>query len=526
MQREQAMSRLSWIGGAVVLSVAAYAGPAVAQSKIIRSIPQVEPRNLDPLVSTHYGTRNHGHLIYEQLFALDSKLDPKPMMVGEHKVSADELTHTMLLRPGQKWHDGAPVTAADCVASLKRWLKRDGFGQKLDQAMVSLTADDEKTITLKLKYPFPLLLEGLAKPSGYAAFMMPERFAKLPIRSPEFKPIGSGPFVYKADERRQGHLTVYVRNPNYVPRSEPADGMAGGKVVKIDRLEWITTRDVNTAANALIAGEVDVYESLSFPIIPQLKADKNVIVRVTDKTGNQPYLRMNHLHAPFNNIKARQALLLVVDQKLYGQAVAGDPSFYSVCPAYLMCGSRYGSTAGAVKPDLAKARQLMKEAGYKGEKVVVLEPTDNTQFDAASLVTASQLRKIGVNVELAPMDFSSMMIRRNSKNPIDKGGWSLAHSGNFGLDVASPLTNVYLNSTCEKAAAGWPCDKQIEDLKTEFSKARTDAERMKIAEKIQLRAVEFVPYVPVMQTFTTMAYRKTLKGMLETPIVVYWNVEK
>ncbi len=499
---------------------------ALGQTKIIRAVPQVEVRLLDPYVNPNYGTRNHGHLIYEQLFAFDSKLQPQPMMLAGHALSADKLTHRMTLRAGLKWHDGKPVTAADCVASLERWMKKDGFGQKLANALASLTTDGNQSIVLTLKHPFPLLLEGLAKPSAYAPFMLPERFAKLPDGAKEFEAIGSGPFVFKRDEWRPGHKTVYLKNAAYVPRNEPPDGMSGGKVVKFDRLEWVTMPDVNTAANALIAGEVEIYESLAFAVIPQLNASADVIVAVTDKTGNQPYLRMNHLHPPFDHPKARQALLHIMDQKLYGQAVAGDDKLYSICQAYLMCGSAYGSSVGAIKPDLDKARQLMKEAGYKGEKVVLIQPTTTPNFDAATLVTAQQLRKIGVNVELAPMDYNSALIRRNRKEPVDKGGWSLMHSGNFGMDVASPLTNVYLNSTCERAAAGWPCDKEIEDLKEQFARAQTLDERKQIAEKIQLRAVEFVPYVPVMQTFTTVAYRKSLKGFLQTPIVVYWNVEK
>jgi peptide/nickel transport system substrate-binding protein len=500
--------------------------PAAAQTKVIRAVPQVEVRLLDPYVNPNYGTRNHGHLIYEQLFAFDSKLVPQPMMVASHTLSDDKLTWRFTLRPGLEWHDGKPVTAADCVASLQRWMRKDGFGQKLADALDTLTADGDQTIVLKLKYPFPLLLSGLAKPSAYAPFMLPERFAKLPDGSRDFQAIGSGPFIFKRDEWRPGDRTVYLRNPKYVPRSEPPDGMAGGKVVKVDRLEWVAMPDVNTAANAIMAGEVDVFESLAFAVIPQLQAHKDVVVAVTDTTGNQPYLRMNHLHPPFNNIKARQALLHIMDQRLYGQAVAGDDKLYSVCQAFLMCGSPYGSTAGAEPPSLEKARKLMQEAGYKGEKVVLLQPTNNPNFDAATLVTASQLRKIGVNVELAPMDFNSAMIRRNRKDAPDKGGWSLMHSGNFGMDVASPLTNVYLNANCDQAPAGWPCDKQIEDLKDEFVKAQTEEERKKVAERIQLRAIEFVPYVPVMQTFTTVAYRKSLKGFLPAPIVVYWNVEK
>lgn len=520
------MRSIRSIAGLAVIAAVTLPITALAQTKIIRAVPQVEVRLLDPYVNPNYGTRNHGHLIYEQLFAFDSKLQPQPMMVEKYDTSSDKLTHRMTLRTGLKWHDGKPVTAADCVASLERWMKKDGFGQKLANATASLAAEGEQTVVLTLKHPFPLLLQGFAKPSAYAPFMLPERFARLPDGSKEFEAIGSGPFVFKRDEWRPGHKTVYLKNTAYVPRNEPPDGMAGGKVVKFDRLEWVVMPDVNTAANALIAGEVEIYESLAFAIIPQLNASKDVVVAVTDKTGNQPYLRMNHLHPPFNHPKARQALLHIMDQKLYGQAVAGDDKLYSVCQAYLMCGSLYGSSAGAVKPDLDKARQLMKEAGYKGEKVVLIQPTTTPNFDAATLVTAQQLRKIGVNVELAPMDYNSALIRRNRRDPIDKGGWSLMHSGNFGMDVASPLTNVYLNSTCERAAAGWPCDKEIEDLKEQFARAQTLEERRKIAEKIQLRAVEFVPYVPVMQTFTTVAYRKSLKGFLPAPIVVYWNVEK
>ena len=249
-------------------------------------------------------------------------------------------------------------------------------------------------------------------------------------------------------------------------------------------------------------------------------------MKPSDVTGNQPYLRMNHLHPPFNHPKARQALLHIMDQDLYGQAVTGDKSLYQVCPAFLMCGSPYGSTAGAVKPDLEKARALMKEAGYNGEKIVLLEPSNHPAFDAATLVTAAQLRKIGVVVDLQGMDYNSMLVRRSKKDPPAQGGWHLAHSGNFGVDVASPMTNIYLASNCENAAAGWPCDKEIEALKDEFARAATLDERKAIAEKIQLRAVEFVPYVPVMQTATWMAHRSVIRNLVAAPIIPYWGLEK
>ena len=500
--------------------------PAAAADKVMRAVPQLEVRILDPFVNTNYGTRNHGHLIYETLFSLDAQRQPKPQMVSEWSVSDDKLTWRFTLREGLRWHDGAPVTAADCIASLKRFFRKDGLGTKLAAAMETLSAEGDKTIVLKLREPFALVLDALAKPSGYAAFILPERMANLPDGSPQFEALGSGPFVFRKDLWQPGVKSVYERNKAYQPRNEPVDGMGGGKVVKLDRVEWISMPDVNTAANALIAGEVDQIESIAFDVMPQLNSEPQVAIRQTDVMGNQPYLRMNHLHPPFNNAKARQALLHIMDQNLYGQAITGDKSLYTVCPAFLMCGSTYGSNAGAVKPDLEKARALMKESGYAGEKIILLEPTNHPAFDAATLVTASQLRKIGVNVETQGMDYNAMLTRRNKKDPPAQGGWHLAHSANFGVDVASPMTNVYLASNCEQAAAGWPCDAEIERLKDEFARAPSVEARKAMAEKIQLRAMEFVPYVPVLQTPTMMAHRKTISNFPVSPLVVYWGVEK
>lgn len=521
------MKKARWLAVAIAAAIGAFvASESAFAESVVRAVPLLDVKILDPYQNTNYGTRNHGHMIYETLFAWDSHQQPKPDMVGDYSVSADKLTYRFTLRPGLKWHDGKPVTAADCVASLEKWMTKDELGMRLARAMASLKADDDKSFTLTLKEPFGLVLDALAKPSNYAPFIIPERFARLPEGSPDFQPIGSGPFIFKKDEWQPGIKNVYVRNPDYVPRQEPPDGMAGGKVVKVDRVEWITMPDANTAANALLTGEVDRIENVSFDVIGQLEGDGNIVIGPSDPLGTQQYLRPNHLYPPFNNVKARQALLYILDQDLYGKAIAGDKRFYRNCPAYLMCDAPYGSTAGAVKPDLDKARALMKEAGYNGEKVVMLEPTNTPQFDAPTQVTASQLRKIGVNVELQPMDYNAMIARRTKRDPIDQGGWNLYHSGNQAVDVASPMTNIYLAASCDKASPGWPCDEEIESLKDAFARTSDMAERKAIAEKIQRRAMEVVPYAVVVQAWIVTAYRKSLTNVLQSPIALYWNLEK
>lgn len=516
------MKNWAW-HGVMALAVAGSLAlaPGVRAESVIRTVPQLDVKFLDPYQNSNYGTRNHGHMIYETLFAWDAKQQPKPDMVGDYSISPDKMTYRFTLRPGLKWHDGKPVTTADVIASLDKWMKKDALGQKLAGAMASLKADDEKTFTLTLKEPFGLVLDALAKPSNYPPFILPERFAKLADGAPEFEPIGSGPFIFQKDQWQPGNKNVYLRNPDYVPRNEPPDGFAGGKVVKVDRVEWLTMPDVNTAANALIAGEVDRIENVSYDVVAQLEHNADITVQPTDAQGTQHYLRPNQAHPPFDNLKARQALLYAVDHDEYGRAVTGDKRFYVDCWAYVMCGSTYGSDAGAVKPDLAKAKTLLQEAGYKGEPIQMPEPTNTPQFDAGALITAAQLKKAGFNIELMPMDYNIMIARRAKKD-----GWNLYVSGNQAVDVASPMTNVYLASNCEEAAPGWPCDKMLEDLKDAFARAETDEERKAIAEKIQLRAIETVPYVPVGQLRTITAYRNSLKGVLVSPIALYWNVEK
>jgi peptide/nickel transport system substrate-binding protein len=523
---EARMLQLKFLVSAIV-ALAACLGVASARAEtVLRSIPLLDVKILDPYVNTNYGTRNHGHMIYETLFAWDSKLQPKPMMVDTWTVSDDRLVWRFHLRDGLKWHDGKPVTSADVLASLDRYFKKDVFGAKLADATASLKADDERSFTLTLKRPFGLVLEALGRPSGQPPFIEPERFARLPDGSPDFKPIGSGPFVFKLDEWQPGIKNVYLKNKDYVPRAEPPDGFAGGHVVKVDRVEWLTMPDSNTAANALMAGEVDLYELTPWDQIPQLEADKDITVTPTDALGSQYYIRPNQLFPPFDNLKARQALLYIVDQDQEGLVVTGEKRFYTVCGAYLMCGSPLASDAGAVKPNLAMAKQLLKEAGYNGEKIVMLDPTNTPQFDAPSQLTAELLRKAGLNIDLQAVDYNMMISRRAKRDPPDKGGWNLYLSGNSGIDVASPMTNMYLASNCERAAPGWPCDKVMEDLKDDFAKATSDDARKTIAEKIQLRAVAAVPYLPAVQVRNMVAYRKVLSGVLPSPVPLYWNIEK
>ena len=514
------------------LLLAALAPASGVAETTLRFIPQADLRSIDPIWTTAYVTRNFGYLVFDTLFALDKDFKPQPQMVDKWTVSDDKLTYSFTLRDGLKWHDGQPVRAADCIASIERWGKRDTLGQKLMEAVDKMTADNDKSFTIKLKTPFPLLLDGLGKLSSNVPFMMPERLAKTDAFQQIPEAIGSGPFKFVAAEWEPGHKAVFVKNTDYVPRKEAPSLASGGKVAKVDRVEWLYIPDTATAAAALSAGEADWYEQPPADILPAFAANKDVVVTTVDPLGNMGVLRFNHLFPPFDNPKMREAVLNLVDQKDYMRAVAGEEKYWRVCGAIFICGGTpFETTAGAdvllTGPHLDRAKALIKEAGYNGEKIVLMSATDQPIVQNQALVTREALTRAGLNVEFQAMDWGTLITRRASKKPIAEGGWNLFHTWTSAPDMLSPAVNIPLRANGDKAWFGWPSDPQLEEVIDAWFKATDPAAQKKLVEEIQVEAyTKEIPYVPTGQFVVPTAYRKNISGIIIAPVVFLWNVEK
>src|SRR6195952_5060374 len=388
---------------------AALAMPAQAAGvKTITAVMHSDLRVTDPIITTAYITRDHGYMVYDTLLATDSNFRIQPQM-ADWKVSDDKLSYTFTLRDGLKWHDGAPVTAEDCVASLKRWGVNDGMGQKLMDFTASIEAPDEKTIVLKLKEPYGLVLESIGKPSSLVPFMMPKRMAETPKGQQIKEQIGSGPFKFVAAEFQPGVKAVYEKNTDYVPRKEAPSWTSGGKVVKVDRVEWITMADAQTAANALQSGDIDLLENPSFDILPVLAADKNLRVETLNALGFQTLGRMNFLHPPFDNVKVRRAAFLAMNQKDVLDALVGNPKYYKVCGAIFVCGTPLETDVGSeslVKGNgMAEAKKLLAESRFDGTPVVIMAPGDVVTLKAQPVVAAQLLRAAGFKVDVQATDW-------------------------------------------------------------------------------------------------------------------------
>ncbi|MFI4987284.1 MAG: ABC transporter substrate-binding protein, partial [Alphaproteobacteria bacterium] len=499
---------------AALTAIAAPGTSAQAAETTLRVIPEADLRILDPIWTTAYITRNYGYMVYDTLFAFDANFKVQPQMVGSWSESADHLSYSFTLRDGLKWHDGQPVRAADCTASLVRFMKRDVLGQAMAEATAEIKATDDKSFTITLKKPFPLLLEGLAKLSSSAPFMMPERVAKTDPNTQISETIGSGPFKFVKAEWVPGNKAVFVKNTDYVPRSEPPSWGSGGKVVKVDRVEWLYIPDPATAANALNAGEVDWWQQAPADLVPLLEKNKDITVTTVDPLGSMGILRFNHLQPPFDNEKMRQAVLQVLDQKDVMTAVAGDPKNWRTCYSYFPCGTPLSSEAGAEMfkgpRDFDKARALVKEAGYKGERVVIMMATDQPIVNAQGLVTADLLKRIGLNVDLQAMDWGTLITRRASKETIDKGGWNIFFTWTVAPDLINPAVLSALRANGAKAWFGWPTDPKLEALHDQWFEAPDLEAQKKGAAEIQIEAFKELPYIPTGQFVIPTAFRKNL----------------
>ena len=501
---------------------------ASAADKTLRAVVHADLKVLDPTWTATYITTRFSYVIYDTLFSYDSKFQPKPQMVDTWTTSDDKLTWTFVLRPGLAFHDGAPVTSADAVASLKRWMIKLGAGQAFGKFVASLDAVDAKTFRIVLKEPFGLVLDSLGSPA--TAYMMPERQSGKPPTEQITEAVGSGAFKMLRDQWRPGNKVVFARNEAYVPRKEAPDMMAGGHVAKLDRLEWLYIPDANTALNAMMTGEVDYYEMPPLDFIRLMKESPDITVKNIDPLGTQILLRPNTLFPPFDNYKARQALLYLIDQAEFMQAVAGDESLYlKFCGAYFLCNSDNDTAIGSEplrKPDYAKAKALLAEGGYKGEPIVVLQPTDRPQYNAATAVLIESLRRAGVNVDAQSADWSTISVRRMRRDTPQKGGWNLFITSQGGPDVASPTSNIWFNSRCAEANPGWACDLDLDKLVNAWMREPEAAKRHALIDGIQTRAYISVPYVPLGQYFQPIAFRKNVTGVLDAPMPVYWNIDK
>jgi peptide/nickel transport system substrate-binding protein len=529
--RKHALSRRALLGAAAS-SLAAPRLSLAAGNKLLKFIPQADLGVLDPIWTPIYIAGAHGMMVFDTLFGQDSHYQVQPQMAEGHRIEDDGKTHLITLRTGLLWHDGEKVLARDCAASIRRWGARDAFGQSLIAATNEIDAPDDRTVRIRLKHPFPLLTNALAKSGPNICVMMPERLALTDPFKQVTEMVGSGPFRFLAKDRVAGSLVAYERNPAYVPRPNGvADFTAGPKVVHFDRVEWHVLPDSASALAAMQTGEMDWWENPSFDYLPVLRRTETLRVRRLNEFGFMAGMRLNHLYPPFNNVEIRRALFPAIDQESFMTAMAtADKQNWRSGVGYFTPNSAMASDASMAaltgKRDLDAARRAIEAAGYKGEKVVVPIASDFPSFVAIGNVGVDLFKSLGFNVEIRSGDWGSLQRGLASAEPADKGGWTAYFAHPSGLDFADPATHYWIRGNGRAAARGWPNSPKLEELRDHFLLAADAGARRKIAEDMQRQAFIDVPYVPLGQGLGSTVHGKDLTGMLIGGNPLFWNVRK
>lgn len=529
------MQRRNLLAGAAVAAMGgAPARAALGQgssgaAKVLKFVPQTDLAILDPIVTTAYVTRHHGYAVWDTLYGFNQDYQAEPQMAEGHTVEQDGRLVVISLREGLKFHDGEPVRAADCVASIRRWAQRDALGQALMARTEELSAPDDRSIRFRLRRPFPMIFEALAKPSTPVCFIMPERLAATEPTRPVPELIGSGPFRFLAQERVAGTRVVYERFADYVPRGEGVPSWtAGPKRANIDRLEWHVMPDAASASAALQAGEVDWWENPTGELQPLLRRNRNIVLEMQDPTGFIGIARFNHLHPPFDKVAVRRALLGVVNQAEAMSAVIGaDRSLWRdgigiFCPGSPMANDEAMAVLTDAR-DEEKVKRDLAAAGYAGEKVVLLAANDFPTLNALATVTAEMMKRVGIEVELVATDWSTAMQRRARRDPPSRGGWNMFCTFWAGLDMFNPGVHQSLRGTGERAWFGWPTMPRMEELRRQWLDAADGDAQLRLAREIQGEALLEAPYLPLGQYFQATAFRRGVSGVLKG-MPLFWNL--
>lgn len=520
--------------GLAVAASTSFAAPALSQganARTLRFVPQANLANFDPVWGTQFVVRNAAMLVWDTLYGIDNTFVPRRQMIESEEVSSDGLTWNFQLREGLRWHDNEPVRAQDCVVSLQRWMVRDGMGQMIRAITDELVQTGDRTFRWRLRQPYPKLLLALGKTNTPVAFMMPERLARTDPFQQITEFVGSGPMRFNRSEWVPGARSTWSRFEQYVPRSEAPNWLSGGKRMMVDRVEWIIQPDPATASAALQSGEVDWWETPLTDLMPVLRRNRNIRVDIADPLGNVGCFRFNHLHAPFNDPKIRQAVAMIVNQPDFMRSIVGDDAnIWKTMGGFFTPGTPNYTEAGGeiltAPRSIERARALLREAGYTNQPVTMIVAQDIAATRAMGEVANAALRSIGMNVDFVATDWGTVGARRASREAPARGGWNIFFTWFAGADCTNPASYLGLRATGDQAWFGWPSDPAIEAGREKWFAAQTPAEEKAACDEVNRAACQSLPFIPTGFYQAYQAWRSNVSGITSGPLPWFWGVSK
>lgn len=523
------MRLLRLIASASIVS-ATMSGYSFAET--VTAVMHAPLRMLDPQITTLRISRAHGYMVYDTLLSLDEKQSIQPQMANVD-VSSNQLVYSFTLREGLTWHDGEPVTAADCVASIRRWGQVDLGGRQLMERVEEIEITSDREFHIRLNRPFAPFLEMLAKPTPIPAFILPERHALTSADQPLTEVVGSGPFRFVEGEYRPGDRVVYERNEAYIPRGEPSSWTAGGKNTKIERVVWQSMPDTQTAINALLSGDIDYIEQLPVDLLPIVLSSPDIETGVVDALASQVTGIFNHRLYPFNNKEIRRAAILALDQASLMSTAIGNSEFFRLCPSIYGCTSSYASeiggdiVSGSAEERMRRAKETLARSGYAKEPIVILQPSDLPLLSTQAIVAAERLREAGFIVDVRTMDWAALQSRKDSQAPSQEGGWDLYFTYWSVGALWDPFVHrIVGDANSAVSASGWASNAEMDELRRRFTEETSPEERTSLARAIQQIVYDDAIYYNAGEFLAVAAWNKRLDNIVVSPTTVFWSMTK
>ncbi len=490
----------------------------------LRWISQGSVGSLDPHVTSAAVTLTYGYNLYDTLVSWDEEGALQPQMLEDWSVEDGGATFVFTLREGQLFHDGDPVTSDDVIASMHRWREKSAYGSFFNDALVEFAKIDDNQLSAKFSEPVGIFLQGLGIPTASYPVIMPADVAATPSSELVSDHTGSGPFKFA--EWNLGHSIVLDKFQDYTPRDESPSFLAGGKVAYLDELEMLEVPDQQTRVAALVTGTVDFLDIMSLDFYEELNNNDKVEVAI-GRPGSQPIFFFNKAAPPFdhtpNGLLMRRALQALTNAEEIMQGY-GPPDLWSTCASLWSCGTFFanedlaGDRYSTNNVELAK--QLLDEAGYDGEPIILLDPADYPTIHPISIVLNEQLKRAGINVDYRVVDWATevqLILAPSDSTAVDE--WDIAPTW-MSSWAFLPLANGALRQN----GLGYYNSDAMEELRSKFSRESDLNELKNIADEMQRVFFDEVPYVHLGNFFQLRAMNKDLDGLIASPVGGFYAV--
>jgi len=482
----------------------------------LRVVAQASIGTLDCMFACGYVVMAVTDHVHEKLFAYDLNVTPKPVLTESWSVGNNGQSYTFTLRDGIKFHNGDDLTATDVVESFKRAAPDIASGQFLNDRLSEITVVDDLTLTMEFTEPVGVVLDALASP--WPQFnVLPEAVAKISTDEDHGEEglIGVGP--YKLSSWDRGDKLILVRYEGYEPRSEGASGLYGRKAAYLDSIEWLEVPSEQTKITGLEAGQWDVVDGAGLDFYDQLK--KNADIDIKQYPYQQNKVVLNTKIGPTDNKLIRQAIQAAVDVDFF-MAALGPKDLWRTCPAQYYCGTGLetdGSSDLYDEGNPDRAKELLAQAGYNGETIKIINPTDYATIGFMGQVMKPTLEAIGMTVDMPSIDWATVISELRSETP----DWNIFNTWYSLWTTPNPVADT-VPAGIQSGGDNWDVD-TAKALVAEYAAELDKDKQLEIIDRLQIHLRTEVPEITLGQWASIYPHRANVLGITVPTSPMYFN---